>query len=108
MTRVGGRVFLSTGIIHNNTTIMASYQGGVKPIPIGNTLQNVNLLQNFNNMDGFRLSASQNFSNKKGNFSGTVSGYGGISTSTVKPMPNFGASLKVNLGGQKRKPSGRR
>jgi len=108
MTRVGGRVFLSTGIIHNNTTFMASYQGGVKPISIGNTLQNVNLLQNFNNMDGFRLSASQNFSNKKGNFSGTVSGYGGISTSTVNPMPNFGASLKVNLGGQKRKPSGRR
>lgn len=107
MTRVGGRVFLSTGIIHNNTTIMASYQGGVKPLAIGNTLQNVNLLQNFNNMDGFRLSASQNFSNKKGNFSGTVSEYGGISTSTVKPIPMAGATLKLNLGGAKRKPSGR-
>ena len=107
MTRVGGRVFLSTGIIHNNTTIMASYQGGVKPLPIGNTLQNVNLLQNFNNMDGFRLSASQNFSNKKGNFSGTVSGYGGISTTTIRPMPMAGATLKLNLGGTKRKASGR-
>jgi hypothetical protein len=108
MTRVGGRVVLSTGIIHNNTTIMASYQRGVKPLPIGNTLQTVNLLQNFNNMDGFRLSASQNFSNKKGNFSGTVSGYGGISTSTIKPMPMAGATLKLNLGGTKRKPSSRR
>jgi hypothetical protein len=106
MTRVGGRVLLSTGIIHNNTSLMASYQGGVTPLPIGNTLQNVNLLQNFNNMDGFRLSASQNFSSKKGNLSGTVSGYGGISTSTVKPLPMAGASLKLNLDGKKkRKPS---
>ncbi len=109
MTRVGGRVFLSTGIIHNNTTLMASYQGGVKPLPIGNTLQSVNLLQNFNNMDGFRLSAAQNFSNKKGSLSGTISGYGGISTSTVKPLPMAGATLKLNLNGnQKRKPAGGR
>ncbi len=107
MTRVGGRVFLSTGIIHKNTSIMASYQGGVKPVAIGNTLQNVNLLQNFNNMDGFRLSASQGFSNKKENFSGTVSAYGGFSTSTIKPIPMAGASLKLNIGGTKRKPSGR-
>lgn len=107
MTRVGGRVFLSTGIIHNNTILMASYQGGVKPFNVGNTLQNVNLLQNFNNMDGFRLSATQNFSNKKGNFSGSVSGYGGISTSTLKPMPSAGVSLKLNLNGKKkRKPIG--
>jgi hypothetical protein len=108
MTRVGGRVLLSTGIIHNNTTFMASYQSGVKPIAMGNSLQNVNLLQNFNNMDGFRLSASQSFTNKKGNLSGSISGYGGISTSTVKPIPMAGASLKLNLGGsKKRKPAGR-
>lgn len=106
MTRVGGRVLLSTGIIHKNTTIMASYQGGVKSIPIGNTLQNVNLLQNFNNMDGIRLSASQNFKNKNGSLSGTFSGYAGMSTSTVKPLPMAGASLKLNLNGKKkRKPS---
>ena len=105
MTRVGGRVFLSTGIIHNNTSFVASYQGGVKPIPIGNTLQNVNLLQNFNNMDGFRLSVSQQFSNKKGNFSGSVSAYGGMSTATIKPVPMAGATLKVNLSGNKRKPA---
>jgi hypothetical protein len=107
MTRVGGRVMLSTGIIHKDTSIMMSYQGGFKPLPIGNTLQNVNLLQNFNNMDGLRLSASQNFSNKKGTFAGTISGYGGISTNTLKPIPMAGASLKLNIGGKKRKPSGR-
>ena len=107
MTRVGGRVMLSTGIIHKDTSIMMSYQGGFKPLPIGNTLQNVNLLQNFNNMDGLRLSASQNFSNKKGTFAGTISGYGGISTDTLKPIPMAGASLKLNIGGKKRRPSGR-
>lgn len=106
MTNVGGRVFLSTGIIHNNTTIMASYQGGMKSIPIGNSLQNINLLQNFNSMDGFRLSASQNFSNKKGNLSGSVSGWGGFSTSTPQMTPMGGASLKINLGGKrKRRPA---
>lgn len=104
MTRVGGRVLLSTGILHKNTSIMASYQGGMKSLPIGNSLQTVNLLQNFNNMDGFRLTVGQSFSNKKGNFSGTVSGYGGISTSTIKPLPMAGASLKINLGGN-RKPA---
>ena len=108
MTRVGGRILLSTGIIHNNTTIMASYQGEVKPIQIGNNLQHVNFLQNLNNMDGFSLSASQKFSNKKGNLSGTISGYGGFSTSTNKPIPMAGASLKLNLGGgKKRTPSSR-
>jgi hypothetical protein len=105
MTRVGGRVLLSTGVILNNTTLMASYQGGFTALPIGNTLQNVNLLQNFNNMDGFRLNASQNFSSKRGNLSGTVSGYGGISTSTLTPLPIAGASLKLNLSKKKRKPS---
>lgn len=108
MTRVGGRVLLSTGVIHNNTSIMASYQGGVKPLNIGNSLQTVNLLQNFNNMDGFKLTATQNFSNKKGNFSGSISGYGGISTSTPKPIPMFGAGATINLGGKKRKPAGRK
>jgi hypothetical protein len=58
-------------------------------------------------MDGLRLSASQNFSNKKGTFAGTISGYGGISTNTLKPIPMAGASLKLNIGGKKRKPSGR-
>lgn len=106
MTRVGGRVFLSTGIIHNNTSVIASYQGGVTPFPVGNTLQNVNLLQNFNNMDGFRLSLGQSFSNKSGTMSGTVSAYGGISTGTVKPLPTAGATIKLNLGtGVKRKPA---
>lgn len=105
MTRVGGRVLLSTGIIHKNTSIMASYQGGVKPLNIGNTLQTVNLLQNFNNMDGFRLTATHKFSNQKGNFSGSVSGHGGISTSTSTPMPVFGAGATINLGGKKRKPA---
>lgn len=104
MTRVGGRVLLSTGIIHHNTSIMASYQGGFKPLPIGNTLQNVNLLQNFNNMDGLRLTATQNFTNKKGNLSGSISAYGGISTSTTNVQPIFGTSLKLNLGGSKKKP----
>ena len=105
LTRVGGRVLLSTGLIHKNTSIMASYQGGVRPLKIGNTLQDVNLLQNFNNMDGFRLSATQSFTNKNGSLSGSISGYGGISTSTVSPMPMAGASLKINLNGKKRAPA---
>lgn len=106
-TRVGGRVFLSTGIIHGNTSIMASYQGGVKALPIGNSLQNVNLLQNYNNMDGFRLTAGHNFTTKKGTFSGNISGYGGFSTSTETPQFMGGASLKLNINGnKKRKPAG--
>lgn len=106
-TRVGGRVFFSTGIIHGNTSVMASYQGGVKSLPIGNSLQNVNLLQNYNNMDGFRLSAGQNFTSKNGTFSGNISGYGGVSTSTSTPQFMGGASLKLNINGKKkRKPAG--
>lgn len=108
MTRVGGRVFLSTGIIHNNTSMMMSYQGGVKPIPIGNTLQNVNLLQNYNNMDGFRITASQNFSTKSGSITGTMSGYVGVSTTTTKPQPMAGATIKLNLNGNKKQKPRRR
>ena len=97
LTRVGGRVMLSTGLIHNQTSIIASYQGGIKSIPIGNTLQEINLLQNFNNTDGVRLTTTQSFKMKKGAFSGTVSEYGGASTTTPKPKPVAGVSLKVNL-----------
>ncbi len=105
LTHVGGRVLLSTGIIHDKTSVMASYQGGVGAIPIGNSLQNVNLLQNFNNMDGFRITVGQQFTNKKGTLSGSFSGYGGVSTSTSSPLPMAGASLKINLNGKKRKPA---
>ena len=103
LTRVGGRVFLSTGILTGKTSIMASYQSGVKPLNIGNTLQNVNLLQNYNDMDGVRLSLTQGFGNKNRSISGSVSGYAGLSTSTEKMMPMAGASLKLNLGGSKKK-----
>ena len=106
LTRVGGRVFLSSGIIKGNTSIMASYQGGVKAVNIGNTLQNVNLLQNYNDMDGVRLTLGQNFGNKSRSISGSVSAYGGVSTSTVKPLPMAGATLKLNLGGKKKKGTG--
>ena len=102
MSRVGGYVVLSTGIITGNTSIMASYQGGVKAVPIGNSLQQVNLLQNFNNMDGFRITAGHNFSNKSGTFSGNVSGYAGVSTSTPKGSPIGGVSLKANINGKKK------
>ena len=102
MSRVGGYVVLSTGIITGNTSIMASYQGGVKAVPIGNSLQQVNLLQNFNNMDGFRITAGHNFSNKSGTFSGNVSGYAGVSTSTPKGSPIGGVSLKANISGKKK------
>lgn len=106
LTRVGGRVFLSSGIIKGNTSIMASYQGGVKAVNIGNTLQNVNLLQNYNDMDGVRLTLGQSFGNKSRSISGSVSAYGGVSTSTVKPLPMAGATLKLNLGGKKKKGTG--
>jgi hypothetical protein len=102
MSRVGGYVVLSTGIITGNTSIMASYQGGVKALPIGNSLQQVNLLQNYNNMDGFRITAGHNFSNKSGTFSGNVSGYAGVSTSTPKGSPIGGVSLKANISGKKK------
>jgi hypothetical protein len=105
LTHVGGRVLLSSGIIHDKTSVMASYQGGVGAIPIGNSLQNVNLLQNFNNMDGFRITVGHQFTNQKGTLSGSFSGYGGVSTSTSSPLPMAGASLKINLNGKKRKPA---
>lgn len=105
-TRVGSQLILTTGIIHKNTSVNMTYQGGMKSLPIGNHLQNVNLLQNMNNSDGFRLGVTQNFSNRNGKFSGQVSGYGGLSTSTPTPTPFFGAGVKLNLNnGKKRKPA---
>jgi hypothetical protein len=97
MTRVGGRVFLSTGIIKNNTTLMLSYQGGVRAVPIGNSLQSINLLQNMNGPDGLRLSIGQSF---QGKVSGSVSGWGGLTTSG---RPIAGGTLKINLGGNKKR-----
>jgi hypothetical protein len=91
LTKVGSRVYLSTGILMNNTSIVASYQGSMKSIPLANSLKNVNLLSNFNNMDGFKLSLSQTFKQ------GSVSGWGGMSTGTGKSMPMGGATLKLNL-----------
>jgi hypothetical protein len=106
LTRVGGRVMLSTGIITNRTSIMASYQGGVKPLNIGNTLQNINLLQNFNNMDGVRLTVGQGFGSKDRAISGSFSAYAGLSTATEKPMPMAGGSLKIDLNKRKKKSTG--
>jgi hypothetical protein len=105
-TKVGSQLIFSTGIIHKNTSVNLSYQGGMKSMPIGNHLQNVNLLQNMNNSDGFRLGVTQNFSNRSGKFSGQVSGFGGMSTSTPTPNYFFGGGVKLNLNnGKKRKPA---
>jgi ATP-dependent Lon protease len=82
ISRVGNRVILSTGIIHQNTSLILSYQGGMKSFNIGNSLQSVNLLQNFNQTDGVRLTVGQNFTNRSGSFSGSLSAHGGLSTST--------------------------
>lgn len=101
MTRLGGRVLLSTGVLYRNTSILLSYEGGLRAIPIGNTIQSVNLLKNFNNIDGFKINVNQNFRNKSGTLSGSLSGYGGISTGTPRPIPMGGATLKINLGGKK-------
>jgi hypothetical protein len=106
-SRVGSHLILTTGIIHKNTSVNLSYSQGVRAMPIGNHLQNVNLLQNMNNTDGLRLGVSQNFSNRNGTFSGSIGGYGGLSTQTTTPQLNGGATLKINLGtGRKRRPSG--
>lgn len=102
MSRVGNRVILSTGIIKNNTSVMLSYQGGMRSFPIGNTLQSVNLLQNFNQPDGPRLTIGQKFSNPSGSFSGSVSLWAGITTSTVKPQNFGGIQVKINLGPKKK------
>jgi hypothetical protein len=103
ISRVGNRVILSTGIIHQNTSLMLSYQGGMKSLNIGNSLQSVNLLQNFNQTDGVRLTVGQNFSNRSGSLSGNFSAYGGLSTTTPTVQPFGGASLKLNINGGKNK-----
>ncbi len=105
LTRVGARVLFSTGVITGNTSVMASYEGGVKPFNIGNTLQTMNLLRNVNNTDGLKLSLTQKFSNPRRSFSGSFSAYGGISTGTERIMPSAGTTLKINLGNKKRRPN---
>lgn len=102
-TRVGSQLILTTGIIHKKTSVNLSYQGGMKSLPIGNHLQNVNLLQNMNNSDGLRLGVTQNFSNRNGKFSGQLSGFGGLSTKTQTPQVFFGGGLKLNLNNEKKR-----
>lgn len=106
-TKVGNRVLFSTGIIHKNTSIMASYQGGFKSFDIGNTLRSVNLTKNFNGLDGFRLSATQQIANRSRSLSGSVSGYVGLGTGAEKVKPVAGATLKMNLNLPKKKGAGR-
>ncbi|MBY0518189.1 MAG: hypothetical protein K2P81_14870 [Bacteriovoracaceae bacterium] len=103
MSRVGNRLILSTGVIVNNTSVMLSYQGGMKAMNIGNSLQNINLLQNFNQNDGYKLSVGQNFLSKNGGATYSVSGWVGMTTSTMKPEPFAGATLKIKFNAKKKK-----
>jgi hypothetical protein len=102
-TKIGSQIILTTGIIKGNTSLALRYQDTSKAIPIGNHLQNVNLLQNRDNRDGLSLIGAHNFSAKEGKVTGTISGYGGLSTSTVTPQFYGGATLKVNLNPPKKK-----
>jgi hypothetical protein len=102
LTRVGGQVILSTGLIHQDTSVLLSYRQGVKALPIGNSLQEVNLLKSYNNLDEVRLSVGKNFSNRKGNLSGQVSGWGSVSTDSPQPQLMGGAGVKINLNGNRK------
>jgi hypothetical protein len=101
MSRVGSRLLLSTGVLQNNSSVMLSYQGGMKPIQISG----VNFLQNLNGPDGLRLSVGHHFSNRQGTLSGNVSGWGGMSVETPQRQYFGGATLKMNLNKTRRRPS---
>lgn len=97
LTNMGNRIMLSTGLIHNQTSVNLSYSTGMGSAGLsGNHIKNVNLIQNTLGFDGFRLTGSQNFSNQSRTFSGSVGGYAGISNAGVI---NGGAALRLNIGG---------
>lgn len=102
LTNMGNRIMLSSGLIHNQTAVNLSYTGGMGSASLSNNaLKNVNLINNSMGFDGFKLSASQGFSNKSRTFSGSAGGYLGISTMGV---PNAGAGVKLDIGnGSKKK-----
>ncbi|MFY7993821.1 MAG: hypothetical protein ACOVP4_11050 [Bacteriovoracaceae bacterium] len=102
LTNMGNRIMLSSGLIHNQTAVNLSYTGGIGSASLSdNALKNVNLINNSLGFDGFRLSASQGFSNKSRTFSGSAGGYLGI---TSFGIPNAGAGVKLDIGnGSKKK-----
>jgi hypothetical protein len=102
-SRVGSRVLLSAGIMHNNSSVSVSYQGGARALPIGNSLQHVSLLRNFNQMDGVRLHFAQDFSSRNNKIHGNFNIWGGVSTSTPSPLPMAGGTLRVNLFSPRKK-----
>jgi len=100
-SRVGGRVLLSAGLIKKDTSVMLSYNGTFTPLKLGNSLQEVNLLQNLNGQDGLRLNVGQQFN--IGNFRAMAGGYVNMTTSTPNTQISAGGSLKVNLQSNKKK-----
>jgi hypothetical protein len=94
-TRVGSHILLTTGVVHKNTTLQLAYSSGLKSIPIGNYLQNTNLLLNRNNPDGLRLGVTQRFPQ------GSVSAHGGINPGREKNQFFGGAAIKVDLNKKK-------
>lgn len=100
LSRVGSRVMLSTSLIHQNTTYSLSYQGKAGSIPLGNSLQSVNLLQNTSGYDGFKLSVGQNFQSR--GIAGTLNGYVGRTSGAEQDSLFFGGSLKINFRSTRR------
>ncbi len=106
VSRLGNRVVMSSGILHNNSSILVGYQGGVGQMRLGaNAVRSINMYQNSTGLDGFSVTFAQNFKYK--NISGTASAWvNGIQPSTYRSntptIPTVGGTLKINIGTKKK------
>lgn len=100
LTRVGSRVFFSSGILYKDKTRFGlSYQDGIaSPIHLGNSLKESNLI---GGLGSARIEAERSFSNRSRSLSGKVSAYGGVTTEKSKPIA--GTTIKLNLTNPKKK-----
>lgn len=98
ISALGNRIVMSSGILHNNTSVMVGYQGGFGSMRLGNnSVKSVNMLQNSTGVDGMNLTFAQNFQYKSIN--GTASAWvQGIKLGPQATTPFVGGTVKMNIG----------
>jgi hypothetical protein len=98
LSRVGGRLLFSVGVLTPKSSVMVRYQDGFNGYQLGNNLQNINLTPTLNGRtDGVYVDYNRYFSNRKKTFSGNAGVYVGGGFTSTGMVPNVGGSLKINL-----------